>query len=334
MALIDNLPLVSVVTPSYNQAAYLEDTLRSVLAQKYPNLEYLVVDGGSNDGSVEIVERYSHQLTWWISEPDQGQAEAINKGLKRAKGEIVSWLNSDDVYLPGALAGAVAAFDAHPEAGLVYGDAVTIDARGCPLNPLTFADWGLEELMRFRIICQPAVFMRRQVLEEIGLLDASYHYFLDHQLWLRIASVSPIQHIPSRWAAARHHPGAKNVAQAEAFGAEVYWIVDWMKTTPVFADQFERDRRRIMGGAHRLNARYLLDGGLPGQALRVYWQAMLAWPGFALKHWHRMVYALLSVFGGAGLGDWYYRLTARKRLFLGDDSRLVNWPGINLEGKV
>jgi glycosyltransferase involved in cell wall biosynthesis len=153
--------LVSIVTPSFNQADYLEQTIQSVLAQDYPWIEYIIIDGASTDGSVEIIERYAGRLAWWVSEPDRGQAEAINKGLQRANGEIVAWLNSDDLYLPGAVSRAVAALQANHALGLVYGDALTIDAQGRPIHSLVFGEWGLEELIRFRIICQPAVFMRR-----------------------------------------------------------------------------------------------------------------------------------------------------------------------------
>jgi glycosyltransferase involved in cell wall biosynthesis len=246
-------------------------------------------------------------LAWWISERDAGQADAINKGLRRAKGEIVAWLNSDDLYLPGALAGAAAAFVQNPQAGLVFGDAITIDAQGQKLNRLTFGDWGLEELMGFRIICQPAVFMRRSALEAAGYLDTSYHYMLDHQLWLRIACVSEMVHVPQVWAAARHHPSAKNIAQAPGFGQEALRILAWLETQPALAPRLAAHRRRIEAGAHRLNARYLLDGGYPGPALRAYGRALLRSPRFTLQHWHRMIYALLSLMGGKNLARRYYQ---------------------------
>jgi glycosyltransferase involved in cell wall biosynthesis len=340
---MSNGPLVSIVTPSYNQAAYLEQTLQSVLAQDYASIEYLVVDGASTDNSVDIIRRYADRLAWWISEPDAGQAEAINKGLKRSKGEIVAWLNSDDLYLPGAIAQAVAAFQADPELGMVFGDAITIDAGGKPINKLIFGDWGLEELVRFRIICQPAVFMRRSVLEDTGYLDPSYHLLLDHQLWIRIARIAPTRHISALWAAARHHPEAKNVALAGKFGQETIQILQWMRTQPELTGLIDRENSHILGGVYRLSARYLLDSGQPKVALQEYWRALQAWPSFALKHWHRMLYAILCT---AGIQKWTDALRSksvarhqRKLSFelqrdyfpkISDGASLENWPGLCL----
>lgn len=325
--------LISIITPSYNQAAFLESTIRSVLAQDHGEVEYLVVDGGSTDGSVEIIRRYEHRLAWWVSERDSGQAEAINKGLARARGEVVAWLNSDDIYLPGALAGTAAAFAADPTLGLVFGDALTIDAAGQPLNTLAFGDLGLAELARFRIICQPAVFMRRAVLERAGYLDRSYHYMLDHHLWLRLARLAPIRHLPCLWAAARYHTGAKNVSQAPGFGREALRVLDWLRSDPAWAEVWARDRRRIEAGAYRLNARYLLDGGQPTPALRSYGRALRRDPGFTLQHWHRITYALLSLVGGRGLAGWYYRLRPNRRPDLSALPGLAGWPGLDLLDK-
>jgi glycosyltransferase involved in cell wall biosynthesis len=326
------IPLVSIVTPSFNQAAFLEPAIRSVLAQDYPAVEYLVVDGGSNDGSVEIIRSYAERLAWWVSEPDEGQAEAINKGLARAKGEIVAWLNSDDLYLPEAVSQAVAALQAAPETGMVFGDAITIDESGRPLNTLRFGDWGLAELMRFRIICQPAVFMRRSALEAGGNLDHSYHFMLDHYLWLRIARHAPIRHVPALWAAARHHAGAKNVSMAPGFAREAYRILDWMQAEPGLAARLARDQRQILGGMHRLTGRYLLDGGLPGEALQAYGRAFLATPVYALRHWHRMVFAAFSLMGAGRLASRLSKLPRgrgrRTRAELDRLPGLAGWPGL------
>lgn len=327
-----SIPLVTVVTPSYNQADFLEQTMCSVFRQDYPAIEYLVIDGASTDESIDIIEKNSSSLHWWVSEPDDGQADAINKGLRKAKGEVVAWLNSDDLYLPGAVSSAVEALHANPDLGLVYGDAITIDINGRPINKLVFPQWKLEDLMAFRIICQPAVFMRREVLERTGFLNESFHFMLDHQLWLRIASLAPIQHIPSMLAAARHHPSAKNVSQAEQFSRETYDVLAWMENQPEMVDIININRRRILAGAYRLSARYLLDGGFYTEALATYGRALITQPGYALQHWHRILYALLCLVGVSGLDEWYYQKRMRKNLDLTSDSDLNDWLGLRIDG--
>lgn len=301
-------PRVSIITPSYNQAAFLEQTIQSVLEQGYPDLEYIIVDGASTDGSIEIISKYAPYLTWWVSEPDQGQAEAINKGLQRASGEIIAWLNSDDYYLPGALQAAVASMQANPAWGLVYGDVLAVGETSQPLNLLRYQSWKLEDLMCFNIIGQPAVFMRREALAQSGLLDSRFHYLLDHQLWLRIAMQTQIQYVPQLWAAARFHLKAKNVAQAAAFGKDAYEIVAWMQTQPELAERFKIHQRRIHAGAHRINARYLSEGRKPRQAIKAYFQCLLADPPTALKDWRRLLLTLFALMGIHWLRPFYLRL--------------------------
>lgn len=337
------MTLVSIITPSYNQAPYLEMTIRSVLAQDYPKIEYLIVDGASTDGSQEIIRRYADRLSWWVSEPDSGQAEAINKGLQRAQGEIIAWLNSDDFYLPGAVRQAVAALQAAPEAGMAFGEALTVDATGRPLKRLVFGDWGLEDFLRFRIICQPAVFMRRSVLEKAGFLDASYHLMLDHQLWIRLAQQAPAIRIHDQsrqgvplLAAARQHPQAKNSAQAERFAVEIMQLLHWIKSEPALRPQFERDQRRIRGGAYRLAGRYLLDGGRATAALRCYGQALVQWPSYTLQHWRRILFALACLPDGGRLASSLRRhLTSPQAVTrlsqeLRQQPELAGWPGLDL----
>ena len=288
-------PLVSIVTPSYNQAQYIEASLRSVLEQDYPRIEYLVADGGSTDGSVEIIRRYAGRLAWWVSEKDSGQAEAINKGFARASGEIVAWLNSDDLYLPGAVSAAVRAFEQHPQAGLVFGDVVSINAAGEAINVMTCGDWGLDDLLQFKIISQPGVFLRRAALEQAGYLDLKMHYMLDHQLWLRVAQHAPMQYVPERWAAARFHENAKNVNQAAGFAREAYQLLDWIQTQPGLQEPYRRLNKRIRAGAHRINGFYMLDAGQPRAALAAYLKSLALYPPLALPEWRRILYATASL---------------------------------------
>ncbi len=310
-------PLVSIITPSFNQASFLEQAIKSVLQQGYPNIEYLVVDGGSNDGSLEIIEKYSSRMAWWVSEADSGQAEAINKGLQRASGEIIAWLNSDDFYYPGAVAAAVEALRVYPQAGLVFSDVDSVDETGELINRMRFGDWGLEELMSFKIISQPGVFMRRSVLDKAGSLDTGYHYLLDHHLWLRMGLHAPIQYARgARWAAARFHSGAKNRAQAASFGREAFRIAEWLENDPAYRQFFPRLRRKVWGGAHRLDAFYLLDAGLAGAALRAYWRALRCDPPVVLRDWRRVGYAILSPLGLQGVRRAY--LQRRQRRFRGE----------------
>jgi glycosyltransferase involved in cell wall biosynthesis len=293
-------PLVSIITPSFNQAQYLEQTITSVLEQDYPLIEYLVVDGNSTDGSQKIIKKYANRITWWVSEPDHGQAEAINKGLKRGKGEIVAWLNSDDYYLPGAVTKAVAAFKTQPIPSMIYGDVLAVDADGHQMNKLHYRQWELIDLMKFNIIGQPSVFIRRKILNKIGFLDPSLQFLLDHQLWLRLAQQAPMLYLPETLSAARFHSQSKNVARASAFGEEAFRIIEWMRQDPQLNDLFEKNKNKILAGAHRFNARYLLDGEQPRDAFKAYLHCLALDPLTALPEWYRIIYSLAAM---AGLGN-------------------------------
>lgn len=291
------LPKVSIITPSYNQAQYLEQTILSVLGQDYPNLEYIIMDGGSTDGSVEIIKKYADQLTCWVSEPDEGQADAINKGFRRATGEVVAWLNSDDVYLPGTIGKAVTHLQEYPDVGMVYGDLRSINALGEPINAIRYQQYDLKNLLSMQIIGQPTVFMRANILKRAGYLSLDYNFLLDHHLWLRMIQQAQIKYFPDEWAAARFHLSAKNVALAEGFGKEAFKILDWAKTQPDMAEIVEDNKKEILAGAYRFDAFYLLDGGHPWQALKAYWEVFIRKPLFALQQMQRIIFAIASILG-------------------------------------
>jgi len=304
---------VSIVTPSYNQAAYLEQTIRSVLESGIPSLEYFVIDGGSDDSSVDIIKKFEHNLSGWVSEKDQGQADAINKGLRQSTGDIVAWLNSDDYYLPGAIQRAIQTFEQNPQAGLIFGNVLSVDADGHIFNLQTFRSFNLLDLMSFRIISQPAVFMRASVLNQAGLLDLDYNCLLDHHLWLRMARLAPMVYIPETLAAARYHAEAKNLARTEEFGREAFKIVDFMQSDPDFAALFTQNKARVLGGAHRLDAFYLLDGGNFRAALAAYSRAFWYNPMIVMREFHRVLYALAAPLGISKLREWYVILRKKMR---------------------
>ena len=298
---------VSIVTPSFNQSSFLEQTMRSVLDSGLPDLEYFVMDGGSTDSSPEIIRKYEQRLAGWVSEKDNGQADAINKGLRQSSGEIVAWINSDDYYLPGAIQRALLAFEKNPQAGLVYGNVLSVDGLGKTFNLQTFQQYSLADLMSFHIISQPAVFMRRSVLDQAGLLDPSYHCLLDHHLWLRMAHLAPMVYIPETLAAARYHPQAKNLARPSDFGREAFRIVDWMKSAPEFSRLFELNTASILGGANFFAAYYLLEDSQYAAAIGAYGRAFRFRPALILKAWHRVVYALFALLGLKKLRAFYMR---------------------------
>jgi glycosyltransferase involved in cell wall biosynthesis len=209
-------PLVSIITPSYNQAPFLEATIRSVLEQDYPRIEYIVIDGGSADGSVKILRRYSDRLAYWVSESDAGQTDAINKGFERATGEIYAWINSDDLYRPGAISSAVAYLDSHPEIGLVYGDADFIDEKGDIIGRFPSARTDYMLLRQGYVhIPQQATFFRSRIWKLVRPLDTSFYFAMDYDLWVRIAALTPIRHQAQTWAAFRLHDSAKTMSSAD-----------------------------------------------------------------------------------------------------------------------
>jgi glycosyltransferase involved in cell wall biosynthesis len=310
------MKLVSIITPSYNQAPYLEQTIQSVLGQDYPRIEYIVVDGASTDDSFEIIKKYNDRLAYWISEKDSGQAEAINKGFARAKGEILAWLNSDDYYLPDTISAVVKCFEENPDVVMVYGDMLAVDGDRQTINVLKYKQLSLQDLLCFQIIGQPSVFFRRSALEKTGLLDTSFHFMLDHHLWIRLAQQGRILYVPQVWSAARYHAQAKNRARAAEFGREAFRVLDWAKTQPVLAEVVSGVERRALASANRYDARYLLDGGQPVSALGAWFRALFFHPPTALARLNILISAILELMGLSKLRRVI--LQRRQRMFSGD----------------
>lgn len=209
----DDLPLVTIVTPSYNQGAYIDATIRSVLEQDYPRIEYLIIDGGSSDDTLAILTRQTSRVRW-ISEQDAGQGDAIRKGFGLAQGQVLAWLNADDVYVPGTVSRAVASLRERPETALTYGNAEVIDSRGAILGPCDqVRPFSLDVLINeLDFIVQPTTFFRREDYFAVGGLDISLNYCLDYDLWIRMATRGGVSFIPDVQAQIRVYPQTKTAS--------------------------------------------------------------------------------------------------------------------------
>lgn len=267
---MSELPLVSIVTPSLNQGRYLGETIRSILAQDYPRVEHIVVDGGSTDESLEVLRRYDRIR--WISEPDRGQAHALNKGFALANGEILGWLNADDVYLPGGISAAVAAL-CESGAALVHGGWSQIDEQGAVLRevpPIPF-DYQLQLEVR-NGVSQPGSLFTREAFEAVGGIDESYRYAMDYELWLRLGARYDVQHVDRILAAFRLHAKSKTIGEPQGF-----WPETWRAArshgarlrSPLYLDWY-LPRRHPWAFRALLTCRHLRRGDFRGLATRAF----------------------------------------------------------------
>jgi len=220
-------PSISIVTPTLNQAGFIGYTIDSVLNQGYPKLEYLVLDGGSIDGTQEILESYGDRLSWCI-EPDMRQSSAINQGWKNTSGEILAWINSDDFYFPDILNRVGNYFQQHADVDMLYGECDYVDLGGRYLRPYPTQNFDYKSLLisTDNYIPQPAVFFRRRVLDEVGFLDEALDYVMDFEFWLRIGRFFTVMHIPDRLAALRLHTQAKSISRLDRFGNELVEVYE------------------------------------------------------------------------------------------------------------
>ncbi|MDD2922590.1 MAG: glycosyltransferase family 2 protein [Anaerolineales bacterium] len=205
------LPLVSIITPSFNQARFLEAAIQSVLGQDYPRIEYIVVDGGSTDESANVIKKYESRIAWWVSEKDNGQTDAINKGFNRANGEILAWINSDDTYNAGAVSAAVKYLVENPEIALVYSDCNYVNEDGEVIGQFPAAQTDIRKLREGYVhIPQQTMFFRAKYWKELEPLDPSFYFAMDYDLWTRIAAKAPIKYLGGQtWANFRIHTSSK-----------------------------------------------------------------------------------------------------------------------------
>lgn len=244
-------PLVSIVTPSYNQGRFIGETIESVLTQDYPRIEYRVVDGGSDDNTLDVLRSFGDRVQW-VSEPDRGQSHAINKGMNRATGEVVTWLCSDDVLHPGAVRRGVEALAVNPEAALVFGDADYIDATG--RHVLTYEGWpfSLEQVLESarNPVSQAASFIRAGHWNTVGGLREELHALMDLDLWLRLALRAPLVYVPETWASARLHPLSKSVGGGVRNAEAILRIVSDFFARPDCPAALAPLERRATAAAH------------------------------------------------------------------------------------
>lgn len=296
-------PRISIVTPSLNQREFLEDAMCSVLEQNYPNLEYIVIDGGSTDGSVELIQQYAKSLAHWVSEPDDGQAHAINKGLQRATGDVVAYLNGDDTYMPGAFEAIVAALDENPSAQWVCGPCLQTDERSgdfrllVPEVPDDPSRWLFKPSgARYRFP-QPGVFLRKSLVDALGMFREDLHYSFDYEYFQRalFAGYQPVV-INTTLATFRIHHGSKTGSNSAGFAADDLAVAD-LYFNRVSVDQ----QRQLRHQKHWMTAWRIVDrcAGVArtqgrGAARRVLWQQVLRDPSLlqyrpvwgALRRWY------------------------------------------------
>jgi glycosyltransferase involved in cell wall biosynthesis len=216
--------LVTIVTPCLNAAAFLEQTILSVLEQDYPRIEYIVMDGGSSDGTMDILRKYEHALRW-ESGPDRGTADAVNRGFALGTGEILGFLNADDLYLPDAVSAAVRFLRENCEADGVYGDGWWIDRDGARLAPYPVRDFDRTLLERECFICQPASFFRREPFENSGGLDPDFNLTFDYEFWLRLTRTYSLRRIDATLAESRMHAANKTLSQRDRVFRETFKVL-------------------------------------------------------------------------------------------------------------
>lgn len=267
-------PLVSIVTPSLNQSQFIKETIDSVLSQDYPNIEYWVIDGGSTDETLDILRSYESRIKW-LSEPDSGQSQAINHGWRLTKGEIITWLNADDILAPGIVLQAAEILRAHPEIGGTYGNCTYISQTGEVIKPYPVQPYNFDRLVTEteNFIPQPGTFLRRDIVRRAGNLDETIHFVMDHDLWLRMGFYAPMKYLPLQAGYARIHDSAKTIQAISRFADEFIRMYQKILTHPDCPSHLREKERRILHQAYVHSASFAFWGGQPERARKMLWRA-------------------------------------------------------------
>lgn len=248
----DKLPFISIVTPSYNKGRFIEETILSIRNQTYPRIEHIIIDGCSTDDTLEILKKYEGTYNMqWISEPDKGQSDAVNKGWRMAKGKILAYLNADDTYMPWAVETAVKFFDEHPDIMMVYGDCDFINEHSEVIRQYRAGEFDLKKMLYHENnVPQPTVFFKRAVLKEVGYLDTNLHMAMDHDFWIRISLKFKIGYIHRLLANFRMYPGTKTVSKGYMIGSEHLYILDKTFANPELPRAMRAVKRLAYSNAH------------------------------------------------------------------------------------
>jgi glycosyltransferase involved in cell wall biosynthesis len=256
------LPLVSVITPAFNQGIFLRDTIESVLNQDYPRIELIVLNDGSTDNTEEILKEYTGKIIWQ-TQPNMGQTPTINKGWAMSKGEIITWLNSDDTYYPGAVRKGVEYLIKHPDTGIVFADSMFTEADGTPLHrtrPVPPFDYHQFVINCENPISQPSSFIRRRVVEQAGELDPSFYYFMDWDFWLRAGLYAKIDYVPEIWSTYRLHAESKTVAQSKKAAPELSYMYTKFFTRKDLPSKIMDSKGEAMMNMYFTSGGYYLQG--------------------------------------------------------------------------
>jgi glycosyltransferase involved in cell wall biosynthesis len=298
----NTLPLVTVITPAYNQGIFLRDTIESVLSQDYPHIELLVLNDGSTDNTEEILKEYTGRIKW-ETQKNMGQTPTINKGWRQTTGEIITWLNSDDTYLPGAVREGVEYLLAHPETGIVFADSVFTEADGThlertrPVPPFNYVDFVAN---CENPISQPSSFIRRSVMEKAGELDPKYYYFMDWDFWLRAGLYCKIEHIEALWSTYRLHAESKTVSQSKKAAPELHYMYEKYFSRTDLPAEIIAIKKKAMMNMYFTSGSYFLQGEDKSSAAKMGRKAIEKNPAgiFSGKALHKFFYCAI---GGSGL---------------------------------